>query len=72
MLNLELGHGPRSLAMKDVDTSVFEMLVSESNDRNNACCFPKIVCHLLLQLGKEQLIKQIIFPVHRPFDRRQR
>lgn len=37
MLNLEWGHGPRSLAMKDVDTYVFEMLVSTSNDRNNKC-----------------------------------
>lgn len=59
MLKLALGHGQRSLAVTQLDTSVFEMLVSESNTRKASVRFyvkgaflhsPFIVSHCFLQL----------------------
>lgn len=39
MLKLALGNGRRSLAVTKLDTSVFEMLVSESNKRKASSRF---------------------------------
>lgn len=68
MLNLELGHGPRSLAMKEPDMFVFEMLVSEKTNRVEGCVVSLVVV-CFSSCGRKE--NGFIFTVHRPYDPRQ-
>lgn len=69
MLKLALGHGRRSLAVTQLDTYVFEMLVSESNKRKASVRFcvegailhiPFIVRHHFLQLEERKFSRKTI------------